>query len=775
MNTIEGIRDLIKSIQPVAYRKPGLAIKVASAIVDKSEGLYDGKYEEVRQNVGSELSELIPIIEAAVAADRDLTAGAMETLYRLHRNKLVDTPYDNRKAIEGLKTICSYRIDLTMEHTLSAVETLEKWISEDDDGRQALAVELAGNLLTITATAEYSDAATFTWSSLPIAITPTLEEVRARVIKVILGALEKANSKILLTAIRATWNLGEARFGHYQDADSDLSELVNHESEILIDAFRGVLAKGPTFGAAAAIEHQLWSWWCNGPTKISQLCEQAIQELPSGAEYSLWKALFSGDLPIHTSLPSEDLAKGERKDRNEYYHDYRGLTETSSKGHFEPLFAEISKSRGSAKEWVALFDELGSENDSDYSWRARHPIFDLAVYDPQLGWDIVELLQEHALLPIICEPLLASLRSVDLKHWDEKLLANFDIDSLDLRTKYQSEIPWITALWGQQNLTTIETRFLEGLTRHSDVGVRRQAAGALGHAKSSGENDTIIHLVDVVQENPTDVVMWHSLFAAFDTWLRNVSDPKKVAPPSAIFDLIRYSGDKPELARYRSDTGVTVFLRSVAKVWPQALAELIEHVWRDASGAGRKGRSSGILNDWHVEDTLRYLDSPEEKKVWAEILRSWIVDQKITADLAVICIPNVADLADPAQSDFILSLASDSDPVSFSRVRDMMWNYKSSDRFLDVMVELLKTTHESNEDHFKKIGQALIGDIPYCSTGRTVGQTSPVDVSLVKQLTNLLAEPGLAIAIRDILQKALHGLEQNIEQQLQEDEERFRE
>ena len=769
MDKVAQIRDLLESVEPIAYRRPDVTIEAVTAATGKALQLIQTADDQSSDEIRSVLSKIVPILVATTAGDATVIPRAMSLLLKLYEDDMVKSAYGNERPLDGLEKICSYRQNSTVEHVSLSLSVLDSWLESSNSFQHKLAIELLGNFLVVSSSGQYSEGNQFVMTSVPINTSEKLVAVRGRALALISKAMQSGDHESMIAAVKTTVKLGDARFGWSAAGHEKIWEMVAREKTQLLTVFGHILRRNPIFSIASAVEQRLWSWWRVGPDKVTQSCTRLLCDLPSSVEYALWKAINSDDLPLE--LASICDLEGTTS-RDKFYIEFASLRESREPEHFADLINALNIGhRNSAKSWIELLDRVLPDENRNLSWRSRYVFFELARRMPDVALDIADAYERKAQRLDLRTNLLFGVRESDFKLWSTRL--DNKLASSPRLIESEAAIPWINSVWGQSGISSREYSFLQEAMRSSNNSVRRVAAGAMGFISTADGSDPVEHLTEFVRQNPENASNWTSLFAAIDTKSRQLGDVLS-EDVKKVVDLIKVEGSKAKIDRYGSEPGVTPFLTLIARKHPQILADLIEDSWKESNDQSWAHGPPGILSAWHVMDVFRRLDSSSEKRDWAEILAKWIVSRGPMVDFATEHLADVSTLDEPTAQTLIAKMLSKKTPEFRPVLLKLMWHFKEDDKYIDTMVGNLEQAREMDPAFFKELGDHFKMDIRYRSTSRTIGKPSPVDLQSQENLKSKLSEHSLSAEVRTVLREAIEGLEQHIENDLREDDELFR-
>ena len=767
MDDVEKIRDLLESIEPIAYRRPHLSVRAVSAAIDKALEVVSHQDANESNGVRTILSKCVPILVAAAVGDHSVIEDALMLLLRLHKADLVKTAFENERPADGMQKVCSYRQGVTVNHISIAISVLESWLASSEPDTRLLAIDLLGNLLGVSVSGDYNEGNKFVMTSALIGVSNEIVGIRNRVVELLSAEILQGGYVDQIAAVDATGKLGESRFGQPVNRESKVWSLVAKEQQVFLQVFSEVLKDPCRLGLAASIEQRLWSWWRAGPQSTTDLCLNLFAKLPASPEYAFWKAMNSDEIPVE-HISAQDLASV--SDRSDFYIEFCSRRDAIRPEYYRELINRLGATYTSCAEWIELFEgNLPSETQS-MSWRSRFVFSCFAKYAPELAYDVVEAYENKGTRLDLRANLLFALRSIEPEVWREKLKSRTETDPAFAVSI--NAVPWISGLWGQSEINTREFELIRAALESREDRVRTVASSALGFVPNAGGHDPIAVLVEYVRRVPEDLSRWRALFSAIDTESRASNSIEPTALNVAI-KLIADCGAKAQLERYSTEPGVTHFLRIVAKAHPDQLASLIETTWKQANDRSWSHGPPGILSVWHVEDAFRGLDTPSEKSAWAGILRHWILGAGPLADFAIDNFSEVCALTDKTTTQLIDSLVDGEVPEFERYLLMLLWHYKRDRNYITTIVSLLETLEGKDLGLFRKLKDSFKCDVRYRSSGRTIGDPSLVDAQSIEDLRSLLSRPR-SPQIQSAIKDAITAVEEQIEDDRLEDEEIMR-
>ena len=213
----------------------------------------------------------------------------------------------------------------------------------------------------------------------------------------------------------------------------------------------------------------------------------------------------------------------------------------------------------------------------------------------------------------------------------------------------------------------------------------------------------------------------------------------------------------------------------LAKQHPEHLANLIEDTWKQANDESWSFGPPGILSAWHVMDVFRGLDSADERDAWASILSNWITSRGPMAEFATEHLHDVASLTDETVQPLLTTLSDGKRPEDAEVLVKLLWHSKEDENYIRTAVNLLERALERDTELFSRLSSHFKVDVCYRSTGRTIGQPSPVDLQSKQELQEVISEKSRPPEVDVVLRDAINAIEKHIENDMREDEELLKE
>jgi hypothetical protein len=685
---------LLASCSGLAARQPGAIVRLVEVLTGKGALRAEPTARELAQAGNPELRALL-LLATAGEHDTTIVARALEYARLLLARAHADGD-SYRLLHDELLTSCRFGVARPLTHATAVLDVLTGWIAGSDVVAAELAASVVHGFLQLELQARRWNEDAPAPASVSLDPRDEFWKVRDRALDLLVRCARHAAPAVQYAACGSLRYWAQGYINLTAELRDRWAPQLNRELDALAAGFGKLGSTTTHLPVRAAVEHQGWRWWVEGPDPLIQRGGKQLLEavsadaLPAGNLYPLWKALHDPTLPVFPLPLDESIEHQERRRR------LVAAIEPSTERAAE-LAKELFDRLDCAPDWsTAFISALTALPKQPLQPRAHLYLAEFVRRHSAQAWSFITEASADGALGALLPTLLAELRAHDPARWHEA------IQRAEPGTRlFEVELG---ALCAASELDSVERVLVsKGLELDESESVHL-AARALLSAAQSELAPGLAAVFAVLPRRPADERLWDLALGAFARWGKHVlSTPADEETGSEVrsssgelLRLLRTYGNSISWQEGPHTRHLTTVVAIFAVAIPHTLKSWMRELW---SGAVAHADGELALSPARMNEVVHLIGKSSTASYWQKQFMEWVTEEPSLAAVGGRALAALCGLTDPGIAPLVTRIARQPTTFALEGLGEFVRSHGSSPRFVDDAQTLLRQLADVPEAH----------------------------------------------------------------------------